>query len=88
MFLDELCDLLVDAQLSDAHYIVVCGDLNCPGQCSSSIDSRLAELLHDLNFTQHVKQPTRDNNILDILASSTNSVITSVTSGLIWFIRS
>jgi len=58
--------------------LVVCGDENCPGPTPSSVDVGLAEMLDLLGLTQLVGSPTRDNNLLDVLASTSSTLITNV----------
>ena len=64
------------------HYsVIVVGDFNFPGIqwiegsgfASSGDDSSFANLLMDFYFFQSVEQPTRSNNILDLVLTNTPS---------------
>ena len=77
-FYNELADYLTEVSCIDSKPIVLCGDLNCPGVQSTAIASKLQVTLDSLNFIQHVTLPTRNNHILDILASNDTSLVTSI----------
>ena len=49
--------------------LIICGDFNLPGLNSISIDDRLSTLLDTHGYQQHVSEPTRCNNMLDLLIS-------------------
>ena len=67
-FHDELSEFLsVVGATSDR--LVVCGDTNCPGPDSTSIDPDLDDVFSAFGLTQQVYSPTRYNNVLDVLAS-------------------
>ena len=72
LFFDELEDLLSKVVTSTDQCVAICGDLNCHGVDSTSIDDRLAASFESLNLTQHVKVPTRNDNLLDVLVCSDN----------------
>ena len=79
-FFNELAELLVEASTYHSGPIILCGDVNCPGTTPGTINSNLDDLLHTVDFEQHVTVPTRDNNLLDIFASSRfKSPVKSVT---------
>jgi len=68
LFFDEFADFLSTVgSLFDN--IVICGDLNCPGPDSMSTDPDLAAVFDSFDLTQHVSSPTRNNNLLDVLAA-------------------
>ena len=68
LFFDELADFLSTiGSLFDN--IVICGDVNCPGRDSTSTDPDLAAVFDSFDLTQHVSSPTRNNNLLDVLAA-------------------
>ena len=54
---------------------VVCGDLNCPGPTSMSVAEDLAATFDAFGLSQHVCWPTRNDNVLDVLA--TDDIITA-----------
>ena len=49
--------------------LLLCGDLNCPGVDSSSVDDGLAAVLDSLDLELLVDKPTRENNLPDIVAT-------------------
>ena len=68
-FLDELADLVAAAGVNRPGKLLLCGDLNCPGLDSGHRDEDVADLIYSFGLTQHVHQPTRDENLLDVLAT-------------------
>ncbi|WAR14150.1 hypothetical protein MAR_004255 [Mya arenaria] len=60
-------------------HIILCGGFNCP-----NIDWQSLTLTTDFNFTQVQTQPTRENNILDLVFTLNPSLIksTSTTPGI------
>lgn len=76
-FYDELTNYITEVIISKSLPIVLCGDLNCPGPQSYNISPQLHSTLDSLNFTQHINQPTRGHNLLDIIATDHNSLISS-----------
>ena len=77
-FVDELSDVIASLNASCTDNLVVCGDVNCPGPAPSSVDVGLADVLDSLGLTQLVSSPTRDNNLLDILASTSSTLVTNI----------
>lgn len=74
-FNDELADSLSQLVAANTDRLLLCGDVNRPGDCSTSVASDLAETIDVHGLVQHVRSPTRENNVLDILAvDSTVSV--------------
>ena len=53
----------------DAYRLLVCGDFNCPGKIKGTVDGKLEELIEDLKLLQHVKEPTRNDSLLDLVLS-------------------
>ena len=77
-FYSELADSLAEIATSHSHDTILCGDLNCPGTVSGMASEQLIDILHNINFIQYINKPTRENNLLDIIASNCcNSVIIS-----------
>ena len=59
---------------------IILGDFNCPS-LQNSIDHRLSSILSDRSYIQHISEPTRGNNLLDLLISfSTSSPSTNVSN--------
>lgn len=63
---------------------VVCGDFNCPSinwQLLDAVDQsdlKFVELVEDCFLTQHVLEATREQNILDLVLSSVESLVDKV----------
>ena len=50
---------------------IICGDFNCPGRDSASIDQQLSDMLIPRSLAQSVCQPTHDDgNVLDLLITA------------------
>ena len=62
--LNSLCDIL-DATPGEH---ILLGDFNCPATFPC-IDPRLEVIFSDRNYLQHVKEPTRGDNLLDLIIS-------------------
>jgi len=76
-FYNELADFLSTiGSISDR--LIVCGDLNCPGPDSSSVDPGLAAVIDEFGLTQHVCSPTRNNNLLHMFASDSSVSVSDV----------
>ena len=60
--------------IPDTQHIVLCGDFNLPGR---QMDL-LSDLLLDRSLTQLVTQPTRGENILDLLLTNSPDMISQV----------
>lgn len=56
--------------------LILCGDLNCPGDVAGTLDTRLLEFLQDGALHQSVMTATRQGNLLDVVISEagTNTV--------------
>lgn len=57
--------------------LVLCGDFNCPRK-DGQINDNLDDVLTSCGLQQHVLQPTRDHNLLDIVATSDPEVVQDV----------
>jgi hypothetical protein len=49
--------------------LLLCGDLSCPGVDDSTVKTALVVALQELGPTQRVRQPTRLNHLLDVIAT-------------------
>ena len=58
--------------------MVLCGDVNCPGVDGTCVDDSLALLLDSLGLHQLLTSPTRDDSLLDILATDTAESLSDV----------
>jgi len=67
IFIDEFTDLLTTVGQGCSERLIVCGDFNMPGDDPASIDERLSTLIEVHGYKQHVTQPTRGHNLLDLL---------------------
>jgi len=67
-FYSQFSDMLDAVDLLPEETLL-CGDFNCPGNTSTTIDTRLSQLISDHNFTQYVTESTRGHpgNILDLI---------------------
>lgn len=80
-FIDELGEVL--STLTNAgDRLLVCGDFNCPGADSTSVDPDLAAVFSETGLTQHVQSPTRvsgnSSNLLDVLATDASLSVSNV----------
>ena len=80
VFIEELLDIISTITASSSNdRLLICGDVNLPGLPGSlNIDVDLQEALESLELHQHVAQPTRGDNILDILATSGTIPLTGI----------
>jgi len=78
LFLDELADVVSTVCAGCTDRVLVTGDLNCPGVSPDAVDERLEDILDSFCLTQHVKQPTRIDNLLDILATDSSLPVCDV----------
>ena len=76
-FCDEMVEFLSVIE-STSDRLILCGDVNCPGPDSSSVDPNLADVFETFSMTQHVKSPTRNNNLLDVLVTDDAVTVTNV----------
>jgi len=77
VFFDELETLLSCVTVESSARLVLCGDFNCPGN-DGRINDNLDDVLTSCGLQQHVLQPTRDHNLLDIVATSDPEVVQDV----------
>ena len=77
-FLGELADVVTYIYTASNDRLVLCGHLNCPGVNGTCVDDSLASLLDSLGLDQLVTSPTRDDNLLDILATDTVESLSDV----------
>jgi len=81
-FVDELADIIAVLSSECTDNIIVCGDMNCPGETETSVDSDLSECFASLGLDQLVKEPTRClpgvSNLLDVFATSDTTLVDNV----------
>jgi len=77
-FYDELSSLLSDVAVESTARLVLCGDVHCPGDDDQSVNSSLIDVLVSSGLQQHVHQPTRGANLLDIVATSDPGVVRGI----------
>ena len=86
-FLDEFADLLTSIGLCHNERLLICGDLNMPGEDANTVDVRLIALLDEQGYKQHISVPTRRDprthreNILDVLItpqSTDKSIVSNI----------
>jgi len=58
--------------------ILLCGDLNGPGVISSEVDAQLVDVFTTFRLAQHVYAPTRDANLLDLVAADSTLAVSDV----------
>ena len=78
LFFDQFSDLLTSLVSTSTDHLVLCGDLNCPGADPATVDPRLDDIFGTFELNQHVKQATRDNNLLDVLATHSTLVVKNI----------
>ena len=78
VFYDELSSLLSSVVVESTARLVLCGDVNCPGDDDRSVNSSLDDVLVSCGLQQHVHQSTRGNNLLDIVATSDPGVVQDI----------
>ena len=61
--------LISNAVVESSARLIICGDFNCPGQ-AGQISEKLDDVLVSHGLHQLVQQPTRGENLLDIIAVS------------------
>ena len=59
---------------------MLCGDFNCPGCDSVSIDTVLDDVLSSRDLEQLVSAPTRADSLLDLVVSAAESQLVTRTS--------
>ena len=78
LFLEELADTISTICAFSNDSLLLCGDLNCPGDDSSSVDDGLAAVLDSLGLELLVDKPTRENNLLDIVATDSPGAFSAI----------
>jgi hypothetical protein len=79
-FIEELSEVLASVTAGVTDRLLICGDVNCPGSVgTSTVDPDLVATLESFGFNQRVLTPTRENNILDIVADVSSSLAAGVT---------
>lgn len=73
-FFEEF-SLLADSMDNTPGGHVFLGDFNCPGQISGQVDSRLVDFLNDRDYCQIVSEPTRKDNLLDLIICCNTSFL-------------
>ena len=71
-FFTELGNVIAATTVHYSGPVLLVGDLNCHSTTPGYVDDKLLDLLTSLDFVQHVTKPTRGNQILDIVASSSH----------------
>ena len=78
LFLEELADTDSTICAFSDDSLPLCGDLNCPGVDSSSVDDGLAAVLDSLGLELLVDKPIRENNLLDIVATEAPGAFSAI----------
>ena len=79
-FYDELSDVLAAKTTSATDSFLLCGDVNCPGDDSTSVSAELDDVFDMFDPRQHVRQPTRTghsrdpDHLLDVVVTDCDSV--------------
>ena len=73
-FLEELSDFLEVLIVHAGNKLILCGDFNCPGS-GCCINDSLASLIECFDLDQHVHEPTRGVNLLDLIITVCDSEI-------------
>ena len=85
-FLDEFGPLLTTLGTEAPDRLMICGDINLPGNSPNEIDDDLADLLNSTCFTQHIDVSTRHDShhtrssLLDLIITPSSSKFVSATS--------
>ena len=77
-FFEELGEMLELLCAQAGSKTLICGDFNCPGHDHPSINETLASLLDRFDLKQHVKEPTRNQNILDLMIIANSNTTRSL----------
>ena len=79
MFYESLEEILLTQ-----HECIIMGNFNLPninwtlGRPTPAPASRLLQLVADNNLTQHVHEPTRQNNVLDLVITTEEEIVSNV----------
>ena len=76
-FCDELSNFLTVVLARSGDRLLMCGDFNCAGHSNKDINCDLSSLLDSFDLSQHIHDPTRGDNILDLLITTSSSSIAS-----------
>ena len=76
-FCDELSNFLTVVLARSGDRLLMCGDFNCAGHSNNDINCDLSSLLDSFDLSQHIHDPTRGDNILDLLITTSSSSIAS-----------
>ena len=77
-FVDELTDIIALLSAECTDNIIVCGDLNCLGPAPEQVDVRHAAAFESLGLSQLVSAATREDSLLDVLATSSPALLSGV----------
>ena len=78
LFFDQLADMLSSLTATTSDHLLICGDFNCPGTDQSTVDHRLVDIFETFGLDQHVKEATRGDNLLDVVATHPSLVVSNV----------
>jgi hypothetical protein len=78
-FLDEFAEMI---ERGYSEKLIICGDLNMPGLNSNSTDDLLLTLLQVHGYQEHVTEPTRGKNLLNLVITSPSSQNQSLVSNV------
>ena len=79
-FMNQFSDLLAELFLDIGHEVVLLGDLHAPGRQPGTINSALDDIQTSFNLLLLINEPTRGENGLDILATSSSRAVNSAVS--------
>ena len=77
-FLDELADVVRSIYTASNDRLILCGDVNCPSVDGTCTDDSLVD---SSELDKFITSPTRDDNLLDILATDTAESLSNVEIG-------
>ena len=73
LFCRELSDFLEMLCAHAGDNLLLCGDFNCPGSDSISVDSKLKSIFDCFDLKQHVISATREHNLLDLIITANSA---------------
>ena len=76
-FYVELADLLTII-ISQTDRLLVLGDFNCPGDGPTTIATELSATFESLGLLQHVREPTRHENLLDLVVTDKSLTVSGL----------
>ena len=81
---NEVSELFKAINLTSKHQVLIMGDFNYPGVKWNTLESDkdgelFLDLVQDCFLFQHVREPTRDKNILDLVITSEMGMIENLT---------